>query len=319
MDINTRFSKASENGNLEQVLRTKQPTWKKWFSAIRFHQWVKNLLVFVPLLASHKFLNLDLFLSGLLAFFCFSLCSSSVYLLNDLLDLEYDRIHPVKRNRPFASGALPLKSGFLAIPLLLVLAFSLGYFYLPAGFTISMGVYLLLNMAYSTVLKRVIILDVIILALLYTLRVIAGTFAVGLILTFWMLAFSMFIFLSLALVKRYTEILQVQNRGKNHIIPGRCYCSADSDIVLFMGICTGLLSVLILAMYIQADTTSILYSSPELIWPACPLLLYWVSRIWLITHRGEMHDDPVIFALKDKTSMISGIFFGLVFWLAWFF
>ncbi len=308
--------KARALGNVVQVIATPDNRLKAWAKALRFHQWTKNLLLFVPLLASHGIGDPDLLLKGMLAFLFFGLCASSVYLLNDLLDIADDRHHPKKRNRPFASGALPFKSGLVAIPLLLIVAFTGALWLLPWKFTAALGVYYVLTLAYSLTLKRIIVVDVITLALLYTIRIIAGTFAFGVSLTFWMLAFSMFMFLSLALVKRYAELKDARRRGIKGKTRGRGYYPDDLEMIASLGAASGYLSVMVLALYIQEGTTIALYSHPEIIWAACPLLLFWVSRTWLLTHRGVMHDDPVVFALKDRVSLVVGALFGSIFWLA---
>ena len=287
-----------------------------WARALRVHQWAKNLLLFVPLLASHQIGNVDLLLRGVVAFLLFSLCASSVYLLNDLFDLADDRQHPTKRHRPLAAGSLPAKHVVLVIPCLLVLAFAGATWLMPWEFAAAMGVYYALTLAYSVVLKRMIVVDVVVLALLYTLRIVAGTFAFGVMLTFWMLAFSMFMFLSLALVKRYTELQVSRAEGKTGKAHGRDYYASDLEMIASLGAASGYLSVLVLALYIQDGSTAVLYRNPQLIWLACPLLLIWISRTWLLGHRGQMHDDPVVFALKDRASLLLGALFIATFWFA---
>jgi 4-hydroxybenzoate polyprenyltransferase len=310
-------TKAYANGNLERVLFEKSDPIKTWTKALRLHQWLKNLLIFVPLLASHQFSNPSLILNCLFAFFLFGLCASSVYLLNDLLDLVDDRHHRTKRHRPFASGQLSIKSGLLAFPTLLFLAFSNALTFLPWKLSLALGVYFTLTLMYSFIFKRRMVADVIALAMLYTLRIIAGVFACELTLTFWMLAFSMFIFLSLALVKRYAELLkEPQTKDKMEKTRGRGYCPDDLQMVSSLGAASGYLAVMVLALYIQDQTIISLYKHPKMIWLACPLLLYWISRTWLLTHRGEMHDDPIVFAMKDRISLLVAIMFGGIFWLA---
>jgi 4-hydroxybenzoate polyprenyltransferase len=307
---------ARKLGNVETVIRSPESKLKLWMKALRLHQWTKNLLIFVPLLASHQVGDLELLLGGLLAFFCFSLCASSVYLLNDLLDLEDDRHHPTKRERPFASGHLPLRAGLMLMPALLVGAFAGSLLLLPWQFAAVMGVYYLLTVAYSLSLKRIVMIDVITLGMLYTLRIIAGTFAFGVSATFWMLTFSMFLFQSLALVKRYAELRKARRKGDVGKTRGRGYFPSDLDMIASLGSASGYLSVLVLALYVQDDSTTALYRNPEVIWLTCPLLLFWISRMWLLTHRGQMHDDPVVFALKDRSSLLIAALFALTFWFA---
>lgn len=305
------------NGNVEEELKpAPQSLLNTWMRALRLHQWAKNALIFVPLLASHRLMEPHLLFNGLLAFLFFGLCASSVYVLNDLLDLEDDRHHASKRHRPFASGALSIKSGLLALPVLLLLGFAGAMALLPWKFSLALLSYYLLTMAYSFWLKRLMAVDVLVLAMLYTSRIIAGTFAFEVKLTFWMLAFSMFIFLSLALVKRYAELRDARMKGKNQQTRGRGYYPDDLEMISSLGAASGYLSVMVLALYIQDGTTAAMYHYPQLIWLACPLLLFWVTRVWMLTHRGQMHDDPVVFAIKDRTSLIIGACFALIFWVA---
>ncbi|EEA00963.1 UbiA prenyltransferase [Burkholderia sp. H160] len=306
---------ARKQGNVERVIDQRSAWPKTWGKSLRLHQWLKNLLIFIPLLASHQVSSLALDLRGVLAFVLFGLCASSVYLLNDLLDLEDDRHHPIKRRRPFASGALSIVWGMLAFPVLAVGAFAGALLLLPLRFAAVLAGYYVLTMAYSLLLKRRVILDVVVLAMLYTARIIAGTAAFRMTLTFWLLAFSMFLFLSLALVKRYAELHATRAAGGAKA-RGRGYVADDLPMISSLGAASGYLSVLVLALYIQDSKTTHLYSHPQVIWLACPLLLYWISRTWLITHRGLMHDDPVVFAAKDRTSLLVVALTGFVFWLA---
>ena len=309
-------AKAGEIADIETVYDSRSSQLKAWIKALRIHQWVKNLLLFVPLFASHKINEPDLLLNGLLAFLFFGLCASSVYLLNDLTDLEDDRHHKTKRYRPFASGSLSLKSGLLVFPALIITALAGSFLLLPWKFTIALALYYLITVAYSVYLKRKMVVDVLTLASLYTLRIIAGTFAFDVELTFWMLAFSMFIFLSLALIKRYAELQDARSAGIVEKSKGRDYYPGDLEMLSSLGAASGYLSVLVLALYIQDSQTVSLYSHPQVIWLACPLLLFWVTRVWLITHRGEMHEDPIVFAIKDRTSLLTGLLFATIFWIA---
>ncbi|MDG3086932.1 UbiA family prenyltransferase [Vibrio hannami] len=282
---------------------------------MRVHQWAKNLLIFVPLVASHQWFDTEKVADGIIAFIAFSLCASTVYLLNDLLDLEDDRHHSSKCRRPFASGALDVRIGLLFAPLILVFVFLLSVLLLPINFLLVLLGYYALTLAYSFKLKRMVVVDVTTLAILYTVRIIAGGVGLELDLTFWLLAFSMFIFLSLALVKRYAELHEARSLGLNKT-RGRGYYPSDLELLSSLGSSSGYMSVLVLALYINDPVTSVMYSHSEVIWLACPLILYWISRTWMITHRGLMHDDPVVFALKDKVSRITGCLFLLVFWSA---
>ncbi|MCS3472129.1 4-hydroxybenzoate polyprenyltransferase [Pseudomonas sp. JUb42] len=309
-------SRAQAQGNVEQVIESNRASLKDWRKALRLHQWMKNALIFVPLLAAHQ-LNQPLqVLNGLLAFLFFGLCASSVYILNDLLDLTDDRHHQSKRNRPFASGRLSIRSGLVLVPLLLLGAFGGAALLLPWQFCAVLGAYYLLTLAYSLSLKRQMTLDVIVLAALYTSRILAGAAAFNLPLTFWILAFSMFMFLSLALVKRYAELREARLKDLKDKTRGRGYYPADLDMIASLGATSGHLAVMVLALYIHEGTTVALYSHPHVIWLACPLLLFWITRVWMLTHRGQMNDDPVVFAIRDRVSQLIGALFALVFWIA---
>ena len=312
----------TQAGQVTEVLATfasgRPPLLRSLIKAMRPHQWMKNLLVFVPLLAAHQYGNTSLLMLAMLAFLAFGLTASSVYLLNDLVDVMDDRHHARKRKRPFASGDLSLLVGWLAWPGLLLLAILISVLLLPGRFTAVLSGYFLLTLAYSFSLKRQAVLDVITLAALYTVRIVAGAMAVSVSLSFWLLSFSMFLFLSLAFVKRFGELEKARTKGKPGDIRGRGYSPDDLAVVSSMGIASGYMSVLVMALYIQDSKTAMLYHEPKFIWLACPLLLYWVSRVWMITHRGHMHDDPIVFAIKDKTSWLIGAGFLTVFALARF-
>jgi 4-hydroxybenzoate polyprenyltransferase len=273
---------------------------RTWLKALRVHQWVKNALVFLPILASHRLLEADALIRSLLSFLCFGMCASSVYLTNDLLDLTADRQHHRKRHRPFAAGTLPLIAGPVVAFLLLAAGMTLAYFVSDVFLAVLISYYILTS-AYSLRLKRIVMLDVIVLATLYTTRILGGTAAIHSKPSFWLLAFSMFIFLSLAMVKRYTELLVLQHSGKVKI-SGRGYDVGDIPLIQSLGGSSGYLAVLVLALYVDSTASVALYRHPHYLWMLCPLLLYWISRIWAIAHRGIMHDDPVIFAVTDKVS-----------------
>jgi 4-hydroxybenzoate polyprenyltransferase/phosphoserine phosphatase len=287
-----------------------------WLRALRLHQWLKNLLVFVPLLGAHQLGNLPLLVQSAVAFLAFGLCASSVYLLNDLLDLPDDRRHARKRHRPFAAGRIPIAAGVVAKPLLLVAAFGLSATLLAPAATAVLGFYYLVTLAYSLSLKRRMAIDVIALAGLYTLRIVMGAVATGLTLSFWLMAFSMFIFLSLALVKRYAELFHARQTGKSSRTPGRGYFPEDLAMIAPLGAASGYLAVLVMALYINDAHTLDLYRRPEVIWLACPLVLSWITRVWMLTHRGEMHEDPLVFATKDWKSLTTGVLFAATLILA---
>ena len=309
-------SRVSAMSEVQPTLHTNTVKLRDWRKAMRLHQWLKNALIFVPLLASHRFTQFELMRDGVFAFFCFGLCASSVYILNDMLDLGDDRHHKTKCNRPFASGRLSIKAGLIAVPALLILAFGAALTLLPWQFSAVMAAYYVVTLAYSLKLKRLMAVDVIVLAMLYTARIIAGVAAFSLTLTFWILAFSMFIFLSLAMVKRYAELRDARVREVTTLARGRGYYPGDLDMIASLGASSGYLAVMVLALYIQDVKTTELYVTPHVIWLACPLLLFWVTRVWMLTHRGEMNEDPVVFAIRDRISQMIGAVFLLMFWIA---
>lgn len=279
-------------------------TLKIWLKALRVHQWVKNGLIFVPMLAAHQFTDINSIILCLGAFLSFSLCASSVYLLNDLLDLNDDRRHKTKRERPFAAGNLDLLNGLILAPVLLVVAFGLSVF-ISLDFVIVLLCYYILTFAYSFFLKRIVLIDVITLAGLYTVRIIAGAAAISVLLSFWLLAFSVFVFLSLALVKRYTELRALQDKSVKKTL-GRGYHADDIELLSSLGGSSGYISVLVLALYINSSDVRVLYNEPMIMWPICLVMLFWISRVWIVAHRGQMNDDPIVFALKDKVSILCG-------------
>jgi 4-hydroxybenzoate polyprenyltransferase len=275
---------------------------RSWLRSLRLHQWLKNLLVFLPLLASHRFIEPEAVVASIAAFIAFGLCASGVYLLNDLLDLPSDRRHPRKRERPFAAGDLPLLHGLIAAPILTVCSFALAA-WVSLDLLLVLSIYLAMTLAYSFRLKRIAMLDVILLAALYTVRIVAGAAAIGSDLSFWLLAFSMFLFLSLAMLKRYTELAAMLEAGKASAL-GRGYSVEDLPLLQSLGASAGYGAVLVLALYINSPESLALYARPQVLWLVCPLLLYWISRMWIVAHRGGMHDDPVVFAARDRVSQI---------------
>lgn len=284
--------------------------------AMRPHQWVKNLLVLVPLMTAHRYGDVASLLNVWWAFLVFCLTASSVYLLNDLADLNDDRLHASKRRRPFASGQLGLVRGWLAWPALLGAALVIAGTALPWPFMAALVAYFLSTVAYSMRLKQMPVVDVLALAGLYTLRIVGGAAAIGVPLSFWLLAFSMFLFFSLALLKRYGELRSVSPADRVAGLRGRGYDTHDQGLIASLGGGAGYIAVLVLALYIQDEHTARLYAKPAFIWLACPLLLYWVSRAWLIAHRGQMPDDPVVFALNDRVSWAVATLMALAFVLA---
>jgi 4-hydroxybenzoate polyprenyltransferase len=278
--------------------------------ALRPHQWAKNVLLFVPLFLARAFVDPVQALAVFVAFVSFSLCASSVYVLNDLFDVEADRQHPRKRKRPFAAGSLPLAYGPPLAALLAAVAFGLAFAVLPAAFVITLLVYMVVTCLYTAVLKRKLLVDVFTLAGLYTLRLFAGGAAADLAVSPWLLAFSIFIFTSLAFAKRYVELSRLAQREQTQAA-GRAYRVADLDLLGSFGPTTGCLAVLVFALYINSGLPGF-YTNTALLWLTCPLMLYWISRLWFLAKRGELDDDPVVFALTDRTSLAVGVAVGLL-------
>lgn len=292
---------ARQRTEVSQVFDDRPPLWRIWLKQTRLHQWMKNLLIGVPLLTSHAFTASNLAAIAL-AFIAFGLVASATYMLNDLLDLASDRKHPRKCRRPFAAGNLGIVPGCIGMALLLLggllLAASISIWFLLALLS-----YLALTLSYSLYFKSYVLIDVILLALLYTVRIIAGAIVISVDISSWLLAFSMFTFLSLALVKRAAELVTMEKLARE-AAKGRDYRLDDAQAISSMGISAGYLAVLILALYVDSPAVSDHYSHPRLLWLLCPLMLYWTSRLWIKTSRGEMHDDPLVFSLRDRGSWI---------------
>ncbi len=284
-------------------MTTVTPGLKPYLTALRPHQWLKNILVFLPMLAAHQLDGVTFSLS-LLAFVAFCLIASGVYVLNDLLDLRVDRAHPRKSRRPFASGRVPIAHGTLMAPGLLVAGLLLAL--ISPAFLPVLIAYYLLSLGYALYLKRKIVLDICVLAALYTLRIVAGSAATGITLSVWLLAFSIFFFLSLAAVKRQAELVDMRQRSVLKA-GGRGYHVDDLPIIAMIAISAGYVSVLVMALYVNAPTVTELYGDPRLLWGVCAVLLYWITRMVMLAHRGRMDDDPVIFAARDSTSRICGL------------
>jgi len=282
--------------------------------AMRPHQWMKNVLIFVPLVVAQMIDEPRALYQAVLAFMAFSACASSVYLLNDLLDLSSDRQHPSKRFRPFAAGDLPISLGVVATFVLLAVSFVIAYS-LPPFFLGVLCIYYVFTMAYSLWLKRAMFLDALVLAGLYTMRLIAGAAAIEVVPSFWLLAFSIFIFLSLALIKRYSELVVVDAEGREKLV-GRAYQTVDMETIVALGAASGYLAVLVMAFYINSEKVFEQYQRPEMLWLLCPMMLYWISRMWFLTRRGDMHDDPIVFTIKDRRTYSLGLIAALVLFVA---
>lgn len=282
------------------------PDSKSFFSAIvreiRVYQWVKNLIVFFPLIAAHRWNQVGDLVHSLWAFGSFSLCASSVYLINDLMDLESDRRHPKKCQRPLAAGDLSLASGTVLTAILLAVWVVSAWALAPSFFSV-LFFYFALNLLYTTHLKRMVIIDVVVLACLYTLRVFAGGLATTIPVSHWLMGLCLFFFFSLALVKRHSELTLMSSLERSST-KGRGYHVDDRFMLASLGTASGFISILVFILYIQSDRVQALYSRPEALWWIPPLLVYWMSRVWLLAHRGVLDDDPILFALKDIPSHI---------------
>ena len=290
---------------IEREFQSKRRGLAIWLPALRVHQWLKNSLLFVPLLTAFSFTDVDRLANAVLAFFAFSFAASATYIINDLWDLENDRAHPRKRLRPFASAQLTILSGLVVAAILLLLAILLASV-VSTGFVAMLLLYVALTTAYSWVLKKYVVIDVLILSLLYTLRILAGAVAIGVTTSSWLLAFSVFMFLSLALVKRCAELVFLGQTGAQ-ATPGRDYRVTDLAVLWPLGVGAALCAVVVFGLFINASETQTRYGTPQLLWLVALGLIYWLARLWIKTSRGEMHDDPMVYAIKDRGSRITVI------------
>ena len=300
------------------------PVLRSWLKAIRLHLWAKNMLIFVPLLLAHQW-HLRTFGGAITAFFSFGMCASATYILNDLLDLEADRRHPRKRRRPFAAGDLSAIAGVMVVGLLMVgaLALALAVPHVfnvlpgtavlasPYSFVGWLGLYTVVTLSYSLYLKRKLLLDVFVLSGLYTVRILAGSGATGIPMSPWLAGFGVFFFLSLAFVKRFSELESLRERGAS-VSNGRGYFVSDLEQLRALGTGAMYAAVVVLSIYINNPETNFLYAHPVRLWVVVPVLLLWLSQVWMLASRGEMHDDPVVFAITDKRSLLLGVLMAAV-------
>jgi 4-hydroxybenzoate polyprenyltransferase/phosphoserine phosphatase len=291
---------AARTGLVNRTLGATRRPVRAFVRALRPHQWVKNLLVFMPLIASHKILQPGPLKACLLTFGCFSLCASAIYLVNDIIDIPSDRRHPRKRRRPFAAGELGIPGGLAAAAVLLVAATALAAAAVSWSVAAVLLAYVAATSSYSLFLKRKPVSDVFTLTGLYLVRIVAGGMASQTFPSSWLLGFALFLFLSLAFVKRYTELL-----GTSGWIPGRAYGSHDAQWMHAIGTSSGYMAVLVLALYVNAPEVSSLYSRPQVLWMLCPVLLFWITRLWFRAGRRDIHDDPVVEAIKDWVSYVA--------------
>ena len=280
---------------------------------MRCQQWIKNLLIFSPMFLAHRFTETDVLIKSVTSFFSFSFAASAIYVLNDLFDLSADQHHPRKCRRPFASGDLPIVAGTLLTPLLVIASLLLCIF-LPLPFLQTLLAYYILTTLYSWRIKQIPAADVLMLAVLYAMRILAGSAATGTSTSIWFVGFSIFLFLSLALLKRMAELREIKDQ-----LPGdnarreRGYKSGDLPLLLGFGVASGYIATVVFTLYLGSEKVTRLYSRPELLWIFCPLLLYWITRIWYLAWRGRMRDDPLAFATKDpQTYLISALGIAVV-------
>lgn len=304
------------------------PVVKSWLRAIRLHQWAKNTLIFVPLLLSHAW-SMPTVAGGIVAFLSFGLCASATYIINDLLDLEVDRRHPRKRRRPFAAGDLSAIAGVSAVVLMMIAAFALAFMVphvilalpgrhgllLPHSFVKWLVLYTVTTLTYSLYLKRMLLLDVFVLSGLYTVRILAGSAATTVPISEWLGAFSVFFFLSLAFVKRFSELESLRERG-GAAAAGRGYHISDLEQLRAFGTGSMFAAVLVTTLYISNPQTSLLYSHALRLWLVIPVLLLWLSQVWMLASRGQMHDDPVVWAITSKRSLLLGAVTAVIVWSA---
>lgn len=264
---------------------------------LRVHQWSKNLLVFAPVVTSHRVFSASVLSAAALMFAAFCCVASAAYILNDVLDLDSDRRHHTKRFRPLASGRISIRT---ALPIAAVLFVAGGgiAFWLPRPAVLVLALYCASALLYSAWFKRLVLVDVVILAALYALRVLGGGAATGIVVSAWTIAFFLFLFLSLALLKRYDELAKTP--PETDWTPGRDYCRADMPFISQCGVASGLISVLVLALYIHSPEVHPLYKRPEMLWLLGPLLAYGILKLWLAGHRGLMHDDPIVFVVQSR-------------------
>lgn len=296
---------------IKEIIDTNEQIFKSIVKEIRIYQWIKNLLLFIPLIMAHNITDVLLIKKNIAAFFAFSFIASLVYVINDIFDIDNDRKHRTKKNRPFASGKLRLQYVIILIPILIILSLFSVFLFLDFNFLLILIVYFVTTSLYSFYLKKVVLLDILILSILFTLRIFAGGIATQTTLSPWLLGFTLFLFLSLAFIKRYTELEYIKSEQKSKTT-GRGYITSDIPMIQSMGISSGFISVLVLVLYFNSEDVKLLYSNPLVLWAVTPIFLYWIINIWFVASRGNMHDDPVVFAAKDKVSYIVFTLIGII-------
>lgn len=299
--LETRIRRSAK---VSRSISSQQNSLRATIKSLRLYQWVKNLLILVPVFTSHQWGNAPVLVKSAIAFLAFGFCASGTYIINDLLDLEEDRRHPAKKSRPFSSGECSIRRGVIVGGACLATGLVIGFF-AGNGLLPMLLLYVVLTACYSLRLKKIFLLDVFTLALLYTLRVVTGHVITGIAFSMWLLSFSFFLFLSLAFSKRAAELIALA-RGEEQIVPGRGYLVADLQLVTVAGICSGFLSSLVFALYVNSMSVTLLYRRPAILWGILPLLLYYILRVWIICGRGQLDVDPILYTAKSKSTYIIG-------------
>jgi len=289
--------------NVIQISSGAGSTTRDWLRQLRVHQWSKNVLLVLPLVLAHKLSSAPALVACLFGFIAFCCAASAVYMVNDLIDLPHDRSHPTKSKRPLARGAITIRQALAATMVLVGVAIVLSLAFLPFMFLAMLVGYWAMSFGYSLWLKRLAIVDILMLAGFYVYRILIGAVAIDVVVSVWLLAFSMFFFLSLGVIKRYADLLEAAGTGETERA-GRSYSTADLEFLRTLGLACGCVATLVLALYLNSSEVVQLYRRPTCLWLVCPLALYWILRAWLIASHGEMHDDPVIFALRDRASYV---------------
>ena len=311
MVVSTPSGLANNNTQtFDRVFNVQKSTFSDYLSLLRVHQWSKNALIGVPFILDHRVNDAAAFATVLLAFVAMSLLTSATYIFNDMLDLQADRQNATKCKRALASGAVPIIRGAQTIVLLLFLLLLITL-WLPAAFNAALLMYLITTLTYSLWFKKKAMLDVITIAALHTLRVVAGILVIQADWSFWLLGFSMFFFFSLASAKRVAELINLQQAGRHYTL-GRDYQTADIPVMLASGVSTGFISIMIVALYINSEKVQTMYTNPMILWLLCPVLMYWIGRIWIFTARGQMHEDPILFAIRDRGSIFAALVLGAI-------
>lgn len=298
--------RAAKATRIEKHFNDNAPWEKALFIALRPHQWVKNLLAFVPIVTSKAFGDLHSILNTFITFLAFCFVASAIYIINDILDIQADRQHPNKRHRPFASGALSPGAGLSIVPVLLILGGAFAVFTRVPAVLLLLSLYAVTSIAYSMTVKKIPLLDVFTLAALYSTRLFAGGESSGYRVSLWLLAFSGFLFLSLSILKRVGELKATLILQKTHLC-GRGYSTEDLNVMQTFGIASTFISSMVLALYIQSQTAAMLYPNPNMLWILVPCILFWQCHLWLSTSRGQMADDPIVYTAKDPVSWLVGL------------